>query len=231
MATKIYNSATITSVDGIEIYITPLKIKYLRLFLDEFQDLKNATNDFEAMSVLTKCATVCMKQYYPQIKTIEELEDNFDLKTIYKIIDIGAGIKIDGEKNEEPVKEQAQNSGSSWENLDLAKLETEVFLLGIWKDFEELETSMSMPELTSILELKRELSFEEKKFMASLQGVDLEGGTPQENPQNKWEELKARVASRGATSNPNDIVSFQGVKAQQAGFGIGMGLDYEKVIG
>jgi hypothetical protein len=39
--------------------------------------------------------------------------------------------------------------------------------------------------------------------------------------------MKARVFSGGQTSDSNDILSFQGPKAQKAGFGINMGLDYE----
>jgi len=39
--------------------------------------------------------------------------------------------------------------------------------------------------------------------------------------------MKARVFSKGKTSDPNDITSFQGTKASQAGFGLGMGLGYE----
>ena len=39
--------------------------------------------------------------------------------------------------------------------------------------------------------------------------------------------MKARVFSGGSSSDPNDIVSFQGATASKAGFGIGMGLDYQ----
>lgn len=41
--------------------------------------------------------------------------------------------------------------------------------------------------------------------------------------------MKARVFSGGKTDDPNDILSMQGVNAQKAGFGIGMGLSYEKI--
>jgi hypothetical protein len=41
--------------------------------------------------------------------------------------------------------------------------------------------------------------------------------------------MKARVFSGGQTSDSNDILSFQGPKARKAGFGIGMGLDYENL--
>jgi hypothetical protein len=224
MATKIYDSATIRLIDGTEIYITPLKIKYLRDFLDEFENIKTAKNDDESMSVLSNCATIAMKQYYPSIKTVEQLEDLCDLKTVYKIVDVAAGIKIDRDKEEEPVKQQAEESGSSWDKLDLAKLETEVFLLGIWKDFSDLESSISIPELTSILELKRELDYDEKKFLAAIQGVDLDEASGKEN---EWEAMKARVFSGGKATSANDIVGYQGSRAAQVGFGIGMGLDYE----
>jgi hypothetical protein len=41
--------------------------------------------------------------------------------------------------------------------------------------------------------------------------------------------MKARVFSKGQTSDSNDILSLQGPKAQKLGFGIGMGLDYENL--
>lgn len=226
MATKVYDSAIVKLMDGRELYLTPLKILYLREFLDEFENMKTSNGDLEAMEVLAKCATIAMKQYCPEIKTVEQLEDVCDLQTIYKIIDIAAGIKINKDKEEEPVKKQAEESGSGWESLDLAKLETEVFLLGTWKDFQELETCLSIPEITSILELKRDLDYEEKKFLAAIQGVDLDEST---GKQNEWEAMKARVFSGGATGDPNDIVGYQGSRAAQNGFGVGMGLSYEKI--
>jgi hypothetical protein len=225
MANEIYASDNITLMDGTSIYITPLKIKYLREFLKEFEKVKNANGDEQAIGALAKCALITMKQYYPKIQTIEELEDSVDLKTIYRILDIAAGIKIDKDSQEE-VKEQATSSGASWDDLDLVKLESEVFLLGIWKDYEELETSMSMPELTATLNIKRELDYSEKKFLAAIQGVDLDKNT---NKSNAWEDMKARVFSRGKAKDSNDIVALQGVNAQRAGFGIGMGLDYEEI--
>jgi hypothetical protein len=135
--------------------------------------------------------------------------------------------QLDGDDEEEPVKDQAVDSGSTWETLDLATLEAEVFLLGIWKDFEELESSISMPELTSILNVKRDLDYQEKKFMAGIQGVDLD---KESGSQDLWEQKKAKFFSGGATSNSNDVVALQGANAAQAGFGIGMGLGYEKLV-
>jgi len=223
MATKIYDSAKISLVDGREIYITPLKIKFLREFMSVFDLVKNAKDDAEAISMLAECARISMQQYFPDIKTIEELEDSIDLPTIYKVLDIAAGIKVNS-KVDESVKKQAVDSGSTWDNLDLAKLESETFLLGIWKDYEELELSLSMPEMLATLEIKRELEYSEKKFLAAIQGVDLD---KQSGKKDAWQELKAKVFSKGKTNNPKDVLALQGSNAAKAGFGIGLGLDYE----
>ena len=228
MATEIYKSENIILVDDTELYLTPLKIKYLREFMDEFDNLKEAKDQDEALNAILKCVLITMKQYCPAIKTIEDLEDAISMPDMYRILDISAGINIDPEK-EKPVQEQANaKENNSWENLDLAKLEAEVFLLGIWKDYEELESSLSMPELVATLESKRELDYAEKKFLAAIQGVDLDKQTGKDK-ENPWEKMKAKVFSGGKTDNPNDIVAYSGANAQKAGFGIGMGLSYERI--
>jgi hypothetical protein len=227
MATKVYKTKNIYLFDGTEIEIMPLKIKYLREFMDEFDKIKATQDDDEAMSVLLECTRIAMKQYYPSVSiSLEELEDNIDLPTVHDILDIAANIKIGGE-SEEDVKTQAQKSeaGPSWEEFDLAKIESEVFLLGIWKDYSDLESSLSLSEIMAIVASKRELDYQEKKFFAAIQGVDLEENS--DKGQNEWEKMKARVFSGGATDDSNDVLSLQGAKAQRLGFGIGMGLDYE----
>jgi hypothetical protein len=229
MATKIYKTKRIYLFDGTEIEIMPLKIKYLREFMDVFDTIKNTKNDDEAMIVLLECTRVAMKQYFPEIsKNIEDLENNIDLPTIHEILDLAGNIKI-GEDSQEDVKTQAQKGdpGPSWEDFDLAKLESEVFLLGIWKDYNELEESLSLSEIMAIISSKRELDYQEKKFFAAIQGVDLEDAGNEDRGQKEWENLKARVFSGGATNDSNDVLALQGQNAEKAGFGIGMGLDYE----
>ena len=227
MATNIYNTQIIELFDGTELEIIPLKIKYLREFMTAFDDIKGSKDDDAAIAVLVECTRICMKQYYPEISnTVDQIEDNVDMPTVYKILDVAAGIKIN-KTSEEPVKEQAEKSGETWETLDLAKLESEVFILGIWKDYQELEKSMSMPELLATLEISRELDYSEKKFMAAIQGVDLDAQSQPEKGQQEWENMKARVFSRGQTNDANDVLSLQGPKAKSLGFGIGNGLDYE----
>lgn len=101
----------------------------------------------------------------------------------------------------------------------------------MWKDFNELEDNISMPELTAILSAKREQDYNEKKFMAALQGVDLDktAGKTDDALQKVVDRAKERLGAETGVSVPdrNDITSLRGKAAQNAGFGIGMGLDYE----
>ena len=45
-----------------------------------------------------------------------------------------------------------------------------------------------------------------------------------------WEQKKAKFFSGGATSDSNDVIALQGINAANAGFGIGLGLGYEKLV-
>jgi len=87
-----------------------------------------------------------------------------------------------------------------------------------------------MPELVATLEAKQKSDYEDKKFLAAMQGVDLDKNSgSSQNKGSTWEEIKARAFSKGKTSNPDDILSLSGTAAAKAGFGIGHGLDYEEV--
>lgn len=224
MASVVYEIKNIKTLDGREIEISPLKIRWLREFMDTYINLAYAKDDMESIDILVECVRICMKQFAPDLSTSKEIvEDSFDLQTLYSILDIAAGIRRK-ENKETDVKDNIEESGTPWKDLDLVALESEAFLLGIWKDYKELESSISMPELSSILKSKRELDYEEKKFMAAIQGVDLDKGQEEEDA---WTKLKNKVFNGGRKDN--DILTFQGQKAAQAGFGIGMGLDYEKI--
>jgi len=247
MAKNVYESKTINLIDGTEILMSPLKIKFLKEFMDVFDLIKFAGNDEQSIMILSECATVCMKQHYPVIENRAQLEDLVDLPTIYQILDICAGIKINGEKEDIEKQAKDENDKNTWDSLDLASLEAEVFLVGSWQNFDHLERSISMSELLIIIEKIRDLDYNEKKFLAAMQGVDekirdldynekkflaaMQGVDldEQSGKSNAWEEMKARVFSGGATNNPNDITALQGINAQKAGFGIGMGLGYEKI--
>ena len=233
MPTEVYSISYVYTINGDEIEISPLKIWYLKEFMAKFQTIEKGMDNDESLTILSDCARIAMKQYAPIFsRSVDKVEDNFDIGTIYKVLEIAGGIKFDTTEEDAVISEQAENndSQSGWETLDLAKLETEIFFIGIWKNYEELEKSITIQELMYILNTKRELDYNEKKFLAALQGVNLDEGQGQEQKgQKEWEDLKARVYSRGAATDSKDILALQGVNAQQAGFGIGMGLSYEVV--
>lgn len=235
MANKVYKSENLSLVDGSYIYATPLKIKYLREFMDHFGKIKEAQDDEDAMDRLVKCVSICMKQYDPQRSTVADVEDLFDLKTMYRILEISADIDMSEKKTDNVQESISASKGDSWDNLDLVKLESEIFLIGMWKDYEELEMSLSIPEILATLKAKRDADYLEKKFHAAIQGINLDEqlGQGEEDP---WERVKANAAAivngkdpSKAIVDPNDITSVSGVAAKQAGFGIGMGLEYESI--
>jgi hypothetical protein len=47
-------------------------------------------------------------------------------------------------------------------------------MLGIWKNFEEIEENLTLAELEKLLEVKREQDYSDKKFAAALKGVNLD---------------------------------------------------------
>lgn len=228
MPTEIYKTRYVYSIDGIEIEITPLKIKYLKELMETFSAVDGSMTQEDTINIICDCVRVAMKQYAPNTyKTIEDIQDSFDISTVYNVLEYSAGINISKDKEEVVESAKEGKEAVSWDSLDLAKLETEVFLLGIWKNFDELEKSICVEELMQILSITRELDYEEKRFMAALQGIDLDEKQGEQRGQKEWEDLKARVASNGMATDSSDILALQGTAARQAGFGIGLGLGYE----
>jgi len=87
-----------------------------------------------------------------------------------------------------------------------------------------------MPELVATLNAARESEQQKQKFLAAIQGIDLDKSS-KSGGQKEWEDLKARAFSGGKANDSDDVLSLQGINAQQAGFGIGMGLEYSDLKG
>jgi hypothetical protein len=81
-----------------------------------------------------------------------------------------------------------------------------------------------MPELIQTLKSKQKAEHEERKFLAAMQGVELEDNEQKTGP--TFEDIKARAL--GIDTAPDDVVSLQGSLASDAGFGIGAGLGYSR---
>lgn len=68
-------------------------------------------------------------------------------------------------------------------------------LLGIWKNVEDLEASINLEELKAILDAAREREGRHQKFLAAIQGIDLDKGA-KESQKAKFEEVQQRVNAR-----------------------------------
>ena len=77
-----------------------------------------------------------------------------------------------------------------------------MFLLGIWKNYDELEENLSLDELLFTINAHRKNQKEIQKFQAAIQGIQLPDG----------EEMS--------------IDQLSGTDAAIAGFGIGMGIGH-----
>lgn len=81
-----------------------------------------------------------------------------------------------------------------------------------------------MPELIQTVKSMHKAEEEKRRFLASLQGVSLE--EEKEKDALTFEDIKRRAL--GINASGEDVVSLQGSFAQEAGFGINMGLGYSR---
>jgi hypothetical protein len=83
-----------------------------------------------------------------------------------------------------------------------------------------------MPELITTLQALKKKDYEDKKFFASLKGVDIGDNENDKNGGPTFQDMELKAA--GINAAGNDVVSLQGKFAAQAGFGIGEGLGYSR---
>ena len=80
-----------------------------------------------------------------------------------------------------------------------------------------------MPELIQTFKSMQKTEDEKRKFLASLQGVNL-NDEEKEGP--TFDDIRRRAL--GVNASGDDVLSLQGGFAAEAGFGIGAGLGYSK---
>jgi hypothetical protein len=68
-------------------------------------------------------------------------------------------------------------------------------LLGVWENVADLELKISMDELYAILEAGRNREYEKNKFLAALQGIDLEAAS-KEDIEERFEAVRRRAEAR-----------------------------------
>ena len=81
-----------------------------------------------------------------------------------------------------------------------------------------------MPELIQTFKSMQKTESEKRRFLASIQGVDLNESSNENEGGSSFEDVKRRAL--GINASGDDVVSLQGSFASEAGFGIGAGLGY-----
>ena len=81
-----------------------------------------------------------------------------------------------------------------------------------------------MPEMIQTFKSMQKSESEKRKFLASIQGVDL--GQEENENGTTFEDVRRRAL--GVKASGDDVVSLQGSFAAEAGFGVGAGLGYSK---
>jgi hypothetical protein len=79
-----------------------------------------------------------------------------------------------------------------------------------------------MPEMIQTFKAMQKTEAEKRKFLAGIQGIDLDGDSKEEGP--SFEDIRRKAM--GIDASGDDVVSLQGQFAGEAGFGIGAGLGY-----
>lgn len=97
MATSVYQPVDIELFSGKVITARPLKLSLLRKFMKEFDGLAAvADNNDKSLTKMVDCVAIAMSQYDPELAADKAaLEDELDLPTIYRIIEVASGIKMD----------------------------------------------------------------------------------------------------------------------------------------
>jgi len=97
MATTVYQSVDVELFSGKVITLRPLKLSLLRKFMKEFDGLGGVADDNDkSLTKMVDCVAIAMQQYDADLASDKEaLEDELDLPTIYRIIEVASGIKMD----------------------------------------------------------------------------------------------------------------------------------------
>ena len=82
-----------------------------------------------------------------------------------------------------------------------------------------------MPELVQTITAMNRKEHNQRKFAASLKGIQLDDDAEEEKG-STFEDIQRRAL--GITASADDVVGLQGPLAAAAGFGIGAGLGYSR---
>lgn len=126
MATTVYTQEEITLQDGTEVTLKPLPIGRLRRFMEAWGKFVEVETEDDGFNVFVNCAGIALEDNYKgkfdalkatkdekeageflSAEYKEYLEDTLDLETIYRILEITGGLKLNDPKVQEAMERAA----------------------------------------------------------------------------------------------------------------------------
>jgi hypothetical protein len=111
MATTVYDSVTIALQDGKEVTLVPLALGRLRKFMDAWKKFTDIKEEDEAFDIYVNCCGISLAKQLSDTfeKPVgddgtlsadyrEYLEDTLDMDTIFKILEVCGGLKLNDPK-------------------------------------------------------------------------------------------------------------------------------------
>jgi hypothetical protein len=95
LATKVYEEEEFELQDGSTVKIRPLNIKKLREFMAVVKGLDAIDNEEDSVDILLKACAVAISQSNKALsENTELLEEALDVPTMYKILEVAGGVKM-----------------------------------------------------------------------------------------------------------------------------------------
>lgn len=94
MATKVFETEEIEFQDGTVIEVRPLNIKRLRKFMGIVKEFDKVEDEDESVDLMVKACAIALEKTNPEkAKDTEWLEENLDMPTMWKILEVAGGVK------------------------------------------------------------------------------------------------------------------------------------------
>ena len=98
MATSVYDVEELTLQDGKSYEFKPLNLKLLKKFMTAFDNIGEPSSQSEGLEQLRDLTAICLEAVDKELAgDTERLDEILDTPTMYRIIEISTGIKLNDE--------------------------------------------------------------------------------------------------------------------------------------
>lgn len=126
MATTVYTTEDIKLQDDTQVTLKPLPIKPLRRFMKEWEKFGEVKDEDQGFDIFVACCAVALEKELKKKEKVENtfnddneltdeykdyLEDVLDIDTIYKVLDVCGGLKLNDENLQRAAQAAAEEAG------------------------------------------------------------------------------------------------------------------------